>query len=192
MAEPGGQRRPRSYGPTVLLGLAGAGLTALAGTRTWATGHGSAGGIRVDAAVKGSEAAPLVGALGLVALAAWGVVLVTRGWVRRAVAALGLLASAGALAAALAGFGDARHDAVAVLTHKGVTSDMLATDLTAWCYLAVVGGLLTVGCFAVALAKSPSWPAMGSRYDAPAERAARERTEQDMWRALDEGHDPTS
>jgi hypothetical protein len=34
---------------------------------------------------------------------------------------------------------------------------------------------------------------MGSRFDAPASSPAVEtvRTEQDMWRALDDGHDPT-
>lgn len=192
MPEPVVGRRPRSYGPTILLGLAGAGLTAVAGTRTWASGHSFAGGIRVEAAVKGSEAAPLVGALGLVALAAWGVVLVTRGMVRRVVAALGLLASLGAVAAVVVGFGDARDEATAVLVHKGATSDVLASGLTAWCYLAAVGGLLAVASFVVAAVQAPSWPAMGSRYDAPSARAARERTEQDMWRALDEGHDPTS
>jgi hypothetical protein len=36
---------------------------------------------------------------------------------------------------------------------------------------------------------------MGSRYDAPAARREQqqaERSEQDLWRALDEGHDPTT
>jgi hypothetical protein len=35
---------------------------------------------------------------------------------------------------------------------------------------------------------------MGSRYDAPAGSAGRDavRTEQDMWRALDDGRDPTA
>ena len=41
-----------------------------------------------------------------------------------------------------------------------------------------------------------SWPEMGSRYDAPADAAtaAREQgpaTEQELWKALDEGRDPT-
>jgi hypothetical protein len=37
---------------------------------------------------------------------------------------------------------------------------------------------------------------MGTRYDAPAARAAQEEaapvSEQDMWRALDDGRDPTA
>ena len=84
MAEPQTTRRPRdrSYGPTVLLGLAGAGLAAVAGARTWATTEADAAGIRVEAAVSGAESQPLVVALALVALAAWGVVLVMRGRLR--------------------------------------------------------------------------------------------------------------
>ena len=43
---------------------------------------------------------------------------------------------------------------------------------------------------------APGWPAMGSRYDAPGARADAEDaapdTEQDMWRALDDGRDPTA
>ena len=182
----------RSYGLTVLLGLAGAALAAVGGARTWTSGHAFAAGIRVEAGVKGSEAAPLVGALGLVALASWGVILVTRGRVRRVVAVVGLVASLGALASALLGLGSAPGDLLTALKDKGAVTGQPVTAMTAWPYLALLGAVLAAATFVVATVKAPGWPAMGSRYDAPGARPSAVESEQDMWRALDQGHDPTS
>jgi uncharacterized membrane protein (TIGR02234 family) len=187
--------RSRGFGRTVLLGLAGATLASVAGARTWATASGSAAGVAVRAGVTGSESAPLVVALGLVSLAAWGVVLVVRGRVRRVVAVVGAAASAGVLAAVVAAFGRAQADATDAVIAKGATDDVLQSSLTGWYYAAAVGGLVALAAFAVAVVASPRWPAMGSRYDAPTARAAEPRAaagrEPDLWRALDDGHDPT-
>ncbi len=183
--------RDRSYGPTVLVGLAGAALTAVAGAREWATTRGDAAGMKVDASVSGAESQPLVAALALVALAAWGVVLVIRGRLRRLVAAIGLAASVGALVAVVLGFSAAQDDSVEAAVARGATSDTFQTSLSAWYYFAGVGALLAVIAFAVAVVRAPRWPAMGSKYDAPAQRAT-PATDEDMWRALDEGRDPTS
>lgn len=192
MTDPAAPARDRSFGPTVLLGLAGGTLAAVAGTREWAHATGDAAGVRVEAAVKGSDAAPLVAALALLALAAWGVVLVLRGRVRRAVAAIGLLASLGALVSVVAAFGGSQDDAVSAVRDKGASGDVLAASLAGWYYAAGVGAGLTLLAFAVAVARVPRWPAMGSRYDAPSARAATPATDEEMWRALDEGRDPTS
>lgn len=190
--QPAGRRpRDRAYGPAVLAGLAGAGLAAVAGARDWATGTADAAGVPVEATVTGAQAEPLVSALALVALASWGVVLVMRGRLRRLVAAVGLLASAGSLAAVVAGFSAAQQAAEEAATARGATGDVFATSLTAWYYLAGVGAVLTAGAFVVAVIRAPGWPAMGARYDAPAARAE-QPAEEDMWRALDEGRDPTS
>lgn len=190
-AGPGPRARDRSYGPTVLVGLAGAVLAAVAGTRGWAATTADAAGIRVEASVSGAESQPLVAALSLVALAAWGVVLVMRGRLRRVVAALGLLASAGALVGVVAGFTGVQDDSLQAAIDRGATGDTFVTTLSAWYYLTGVGAVLTLAAFAVAVARSPRWPAMGSKYDAPAGRAT-PATDEDMWRALDEGRDPTS
>jgi len=188
--------RDRTYGPTVLAGLAGAGLAAVAGTREWATGSADAAGVPVDASVTGADAQPLVGALALVALAAWGVVLVLRGRVRRVVAVVGRLASLGARVGVVLGFEAAQEAARDAALARGATGDAFTTGLTPWYYLSGLGGLLTLAAFGVATARAPRWPAMGSRYDAPASSAgtapAAPTTEEDMWRALDEGRDPTS
>jgi hypothetical protein len=184
----------RSFGPTVLVGLAAGVLAAVAAGRDWASATGTGGGVRVSASTTGSSSAPLAVALALVALAAWGVVLVLRGRVRRWVAVLGALASAGVLATVVASAGRARADAVAAVVAKGATDDAASASLGAWFVVCAVAAALTLAAFAVAVVAAPRWPAMGSRFDAPAASPAAEtvRTEQDMWRALDDGRDPTT
>ncbi len=183
--------RDRSYAPAVLLGLGGGALAAVAGTKDWARAGGDAAGVSVHAAAPGSEAAPLVVALALVALAGWGVVLVLRGRIRRAVAVIGALASAGVVAATVTATGAARQAALTAVAARGATGDTQA-HLTGWFAAALAGGLLCLAAFAVAVLKAPRWPAMGSRYDAPAARPRRPESDQDLWRALDEGRDPTT
>jgi uncharacterized membrane protein (TIGR02234 family) len=184
--------RERSFAPTVLLGVGAAVLLAVAGTKDWVRASGDAAGTRVEAVAKGSESAPLVVALGLVALAAWGVVLALRGRVRRVVAAVGALAVLGALLAALTTLGAARQDALGALRGKGLTGTGPDTAVTGWYVTVLVAAVIALAAFAVAVRRAPRWPAMGSRYDAPGARTAEPATEQDMWRARDEGHDPTA
>jgi len=116
----------RLFAPTVLLGLAGSGLAALAGGKPWAAPDSQAGSTLVD---HSGGHVPLAGALGLVALACWGVVLVTRARVRRAVAALGALVAAGLVATVVLGRAsalDSAREATVVLgttnTHNAVTN----------------------------------------------------------------------
>ncbi len=198
MAEQHGRAR-RSYAGTVLVGLATAALAAVAGSRSWATGHASAGGLHVHASATGSQAAPLVSALALVALAGWGVVLVTRRAARRAVAVVGLLAGVGAAVAAVLGRSQAGDHVTRSLLAQGAGTGPLTGDTNGWPVVAVVTGLVTAGAFMVAVLEAPTWPEMGSKYDAPAARAdgggpapEGDAHGPDMWRALDEGHDPTS
>lgn len=183
--------RDRSFGPTVLAGLAAAALAAVASGKDWARASGDAAGVHVAAAAKGSQSAPLAVALSLVALAAWGVVLVVRGRVRRAVAAVGVLATAGVLGAAATSLSRARHDAVLAVQGKGATGAVTDVHLTGWYVAALVAAVLALATFVVAFRRAPGWPAMGSRYDAPGTRQQQPVTDQDLWRALDEGHDPT-
>lgn len=182
----------RTFGPALVVGLAGAGLTAVAGTREWATSQGDAAGIKIEAAVTGSEASPLVAALALVALASWGVLLVTRGKVRRVLAGVGLVASLGAFVAVLFGFTDAQDAALEAAIDQGATGDVFVTGLTLWFYAAGVGAVFAALALLVAVVHAPGWPAMGSKYDAPAARREEPETDEDMWRAIDEGRDPTS
>lgn len=197
--EAGAAPRSRSFGPTVLAGLAFGALTAVSAARDWAVASGSAAGADVSAAVRGSATAPLAIALALVALAAWGTVLVLRGRARQVVAAVGAAASAGVLATVVSGFAEAQDDAVEAVVSRGATGDVFESSLTGWYFACGGGAVLTLLAFAVAVAAATRWPAMGSRYDAPAGRtsagaagAPGSATEQDMWRALDDGRDPTA
>ena len=195
MADPAANRdrRPdRSYGPVVLVGLAGAALSAVAGTREWARATGDAAGLKVHSTVTGSESAPLVSALALLALAAWGVVLVLRGRMRRLVAVVGLLAAAGALVAVVAAFDGVRNDALDELMGNGAADQGNRATFTVWYFVAGAGAVAAALAFLVAVWRSPGWPAMGAKYDAPAARAETPATGEDMWRALDQGHDPTT
>ncbi|MBZ5736848.1 Trp biosynthesis-associated membrane protein [Nocardioides mangrovi] len=194
MADP----RRRTFGPTVLVGLAGAGLAAVSGNRAAATvsstnDDGDTG--TALSLVQHDAHQPLVTALGLVVLACWGVVLVTRGRVRRVVAVLAVVASAGALVAAVSGLvtePGRLHDAVMDLGATGVD-----TRPTAWAVAAVVGSLLAVLAGLRAVRHAPSWPEMGARYDAPGgadvpDKAPEEQSNLDLWKAMDEGRDPTA
>jgi uncharacterized membrane protein (TIGR02234 family) len=187
---PRGGGRHRDYASAALTGVAGAALAAVAGARTWANAAGEAAGMRMEESLPGSEAQPLTSSLALVALAAWGVLLVLRGRTRRWVAAIGLLACVGGLAAWGVGWDSTRGDVAEAVLDRGAAEDTVATELTAWFFLAGAGLVVAAAALVVAFVRAPGWPAMGSRYDAPAER--RPATQEDMWRALDEGRDPTS
>lgn len=183
--------RDRTFGPTVLVGLGAAALTAVASGQEWARSTGDAAGVEVSATVTGADTAPLALALALVALAAWGVLLVVRGRVRRVVAVIGAIAAAGVLAVLVDAFDGAQDDSLAAVMAKGTTGDVFSSTLTTWYWTTGVAALLALVSLAVAAAKSPGWPAMGSRYDSPAERRQPD-TEEDLWRALDRGDDPTA
>ncbi len=188
---PAPAERRSSLWPTLATGIGGAALAAVASTKDWARAAGSAAGLHTHAAATGSQSAPLAAALALVALAGWGVVLVSRGRARQAVAVLGLLASLGSLAATVAAVRQVRVDAAEALG-GAVTGDVRLAGLTGWYWAAALGALLSAVAFAVAVRAARQWPAMGAKYDAPTGRVAPSPGEQDMWRALDEGHDPTA
>jgi uncharacterized membrane protein (TIGR02234 family) len=184
----------RTFAPVVLLGLAGAGLAAVAGAKPWASLGESQAATSPVGADPGEM--PLAGALALVVLACWGVVLVTRGLVRRSLAALALVAALGTVATVVAGWSQ---------TVDQVRTDAVSLDgaaevgHTGWWWAALVGSVLAVVASALAVRLTPRWPEMGRRYDAPGAAAVPERPHADpdeqssleLWKALDEGHDPT-
>jgi uncharacterized membrane protein (TIGR02234 family) len=122
------------------------------------------------------------------------VLLVLRGRARRVVAVIGVLAAAGTVTAIVMAYGDVEAAAVDAARAAGATSDVFEASFTAWYWTALVAGVLSFGALVVAVLRAPGWPAMGSRYDNPAGRdaAASPKTEEDLWKALDEGRDPTA
>lgn len=184
--------RRRTFGPVVLVGLLTAALSAVASSKPWAA-LGSADSKVVATWIASSGQLPLASALSLAALASWGAVLVSRGPWRRLLAFLGLMIAVGSLATAVVGFwrapGDLRHAAQSALGNALSTSP----SLTGWYWTAVIADVLVVLALAIAVRDTPAWPTMSSRYDAPS--AAKEPTEMtsslDVWKALDQGTDPT-
>lgn len=205
MAEPDARAR-RTFGPAVLLGLAGSGAAAVGGHRPMLevpddflrtaglVGLGGADGSVVEF--------PLAGALALVALACWGVLLVTRGLVRRVVAALAALSAVGIGAVVLVGGFLQDDDAAADLSVRlGLGSASLPVDRSAWLWITLAGAAVALLAAGVAVRHVRSWPEMGSRYDAPTGGGApaeprslppEELSNLDLWKSLDEGEDPTS
>ncbi|TWG96902.1 putative membrane protein (TIGR02234 family) [Nocardioides sp. J9] len=194
----------RTFGPTVLVGLAASGFAAVAGHKAMLTIPAetitAAGGLSRSVEDRSVEF-PLAGALALVALAAWGVLLVTRGTVRRVVAVLAVLAAAGMGAVVVVGGfvqDDGAVDELAV--RLGLNAAAIEAERTGWLWVALACALVAFLAAGAAVRLVPSWPEMGSRYDAPtggpdpAAPAAgdpSERSNLDLWKSLDEGSDPT-
>jgi hypothetical protein len=119
---------------------------------------------------------------------------VLRGRVRRGVLALGLLAAGGTAATLAAGVGSlpaAVREPYAAAGYVGVE-----VALTGWYAAAWVGTLVSTVALAAAVRLAPAWPEMGARYDAPTDGGAAEAVDGagslELWRALDEGRDPTA
>jgi uncharacterized membrane protein (TIGR02234 family) len=194
------RRRRTGFGPTVLAGLGGAALALAGATQPWAEATTRTPALRT-ATADGSDVAALALPLALVSLAAWGTVLVLRARGRRVVSVLGLAASLGAAATVAATVSTAADTAARLLGEVPTT----ATSTTAWPVVTGLGALASAVAFAVALVRAPTWPEMSSRYDAPAAgsstagspganpaRPPEELSDAELWKALDEGRDPTA
>lgn len=188
--------RPRRwFAPAVLALVAGGGLTFVTMRQTWATATLTAAGLPDDElAVTGAEAMPVVSALGLVLLASALAVLAGSARVRRVLGVLVIVVAVASLAWVALGSGSAidaaLDDAVRESATFTGTNQPETTDVTMW-------PLATIACLALAALAgavvarfAPAWPTMSSRYEAPGARPAGD-DESDMWKAFDEGRDPT-
>ena len=123
------------------------------------------------------------------ALACWGVVLVTRGRFRRAVTFVGVLAAAAGVAAVGPGLpAGPRRPARA---RRDYGNDILDVRSTGWFWIGAVASVLSLLAWLAAVRFVRDWPEMGRRYDAPSEAGA-DAPPDDLWKAMDQGHDPTS
>jgi hypothetical protein len=189
----------RTFGPVVLLGLAAATLAAVAGNKPWAEGRSGqvetgATGYGADVTITTAQQMPLAGALGLVVLACWGVVLVARGRFRRAVGWLAVLAAAGLVVTCAAGATQVQSALTdALVAASG--ADTASVSLTGWYVAACVGAVVSLAATIAAALWMRHWPEMGTRYDAPSGGAASEEHPTgnlELWKAIDEGRDPTA
>ena len=177
-------------------GCAAAGVVALvAAGRTWSTSTVDRPHPLADVIERhpGTDVAPAVSALALVALAGAVALLATRGWARVATGAVLVLVGS-------------------LLVVESVTWDVPGGgDRGAWAVVAIATGAVVAGCGAVAVVRGRRWASMSRRYDAPAVAAgAAAQTEDatpaaarsaaapagagdpDLWAALERGEDPTA
>ncbi len=187
----------RTFGPVLLLGLAAGALGAVAGNKPWAQGAGRSASQVSDYAVSPDAAEmPVAAALALVVLACWGVVLVSRGRVRRAVAVLGALAALGTLVSVVVGYSSVPDALRSSFEQAGIAG--VETELTGWFWAAAAAAVLSLLATVLAVRWVPGWPEMGSRYDAPGSEVPaatvvpEEQSSLELWKAMDEGRDPTA
>lgn len=200
--QPTDERRRRTFGPVVLAGLGSAALAAVVSARPWMDAPTDAGSADTAAvAVETGSRYPLAAATSLVLLAAWGVLLVTRGRVRRVFAVLALVAALAWVATVVGGYltlPDEARDSFDELIGRGRREP----EFTGWFWTAVVCAVLVAVPAAFAVRLVGSWPEMGARYDAPGRapggapgrsgRTGRSLDpERELWHELDEGRDPT-
>jgi hypothetical protein len=161
-----------TFGPVVLLGLASTGLTAAASNQPWSTSEDPAAAFQPVAT--GAES-PLALSLSLAVLAGWGVLLILRGRVRRALAWLLALGSVG------------------VTTTVVTAHAELAETVHGWYWTALIASVIAIAAAALAVRQVRSWPEMGSKYDAPGSAQPHQEPETplEIWKAIDEGRDPT-
>jgi uncharacterized membrane protein (TIGR02234 family) len=196
----------RTFLPVLLPGVGAGALAAVASAKPWAELGSAAGGALGEAVpvhAPGLESAgqvPLASALSLVALAAWGALLVTRGRARGVLAALGLLAAVVLAGVAVAGAWTAPDGVRTTLDREFAlpagSSAGADVGLTGWYWVALAGSVVLVATFAAAVRFVRTWPAMAGRYDAPGSRRrgghpGRPASNQELWKAIDDGHDPT-
>jgi uncharacterized membrane protein (TIGR02234 family) len=185
----------RSFGPVAGAGVAAAVLAAVAGAKPWI--QVGIPDVRPEQQVaslmdRGEMAA--AGALSLVLLASWGVVLVTRGLFRRLVAVLSVLSAVGYVF--LVWVGVNRLPETVLEAARTMLVGSPEAEITVWFWVAAASGLVSVAATALAVAWCPQWPEMGSRYDAPGaareQVPAEEQSHLDLWKSMDEGRDPTA
>lgn len=179
----------KSFGPIVLLGLATAGFSAVAGHQTWADPGGSQD--VAYAAVSSGAQVPLAPALSLALLAIWGLLLVLRGQGRRAMAMVGVLLALVAFCTVIAGRSSLIHEYDLLFSQMGIEN--YSVHFTGWYWAALFLSAAAVLAFVLAVSHVRAWPEMGSKYDAPtAATLPEDPTNLDLWKAMDEGRDPTA
>jgi uncharacterized membrane protein (TIGR02234 family) len=194
----------------IVVGLAAGGLALLGAGRPWATVEIAVPGVPSSTIeTAGTSAVPWVGALTLVILAGALALVPTGGRVRRAIGVIVFLAAVGSAAGTLAAgsaIDDALREDLAESPASGGVDDeavVASADHPAWRWLTLGGSAAGVLVGLLVTTQGHRWPTMGGRYEAPTPRRVDAAApsdpsrsdgaeDADLWRALDEGRDPTA
>lgn len=192
-----GDRRRRTLAPALVLGLGAGTLAAVAGNQAWVepASDSPTGSVGQVAAIAADASSPLTTAVALVALAAWGVMLVTRGRFRRAMAWFLAAVSSSLVVVVVLGLLAAPDDLGRLMAQYGLEDPSLRR--TPWAWAALAAAPIALAAAGLALRDVRHWPQMGSRYDAPLADTrepdpADEPSSLELWKSLDEGSDPTA
>lgn len=185
----------RFYAPVVLGTLATGGLAFFGASRTWAHVRVATDGLPSDSVdVSGADAQPLVSALALVIVTAALAVLAASPRVRRGVGVFTVLVAVTAAIVVLVGSSlDSAVDRAVEASPAFTGSGDHDFTTSVWKFVTVLAFVLAALLGGVTAKFGATWPTMSSRYDAPAARPTVEAPQSDaeMWKALDEGRDPT-
>lgn len=196
----------------VLLSALGGGTAALSGTQRWAGGTVTSVLNAVPVAVDGGSAAPLATAGGLLGLAAVGALLATRTTGRVLVGLLLVAAGVGTAVAATAFLRDPAGARYTTAGTEGVGVAVVSpgvpgqVHVSAWPWLTCVAAAVLLAAGVSATLGGRRWPALGRRYEPPADGSAGQATGAPagavarprrpgpavLWDDLDAGRDPTS
>lgn len=188
----------RLYAPVVLATLAAGGLAFFAAGRTWAEAEVVTDGLApATVSVSGTDAQPLVSALALVVVASALAILAAGPRLRRVVGGLTILAAAaGAVVVPRSGSGRLADALVSAAEKSPAFSgpgSLSEVSHRPWDLVAIAAFVVAVVLGAITLRFGPQWPTMGSRYDAPSSHPPKnDPSDTDMWKAMDDGHDPTA
>jgi uncharacterized membrane protein (TIGR02234 family) len=196
-------------GAALALQLAGSAFELLISARHWQTVHVLRTRPLADQtfALTGRtlDAAPT--ALAVVALAGVVAVLAVRGWPRRIVGAVVAAVGIGVVwrslqhvSAVSLGRAFDLHGAGGNVTAGAALAGSHVTAQPVWPWLSALCGLLIFAAGAVTAVHGGRWAALSSRYESPTApvtspsdaQAERARADASLWKALDEGDDPTA
>jgi len=177
-----------------VLGLLATGAIALfAVTRAWASATVRTPGLPTDqVSVSGVDAAPILAGLAVLIVAAALGVVAAGGWLRQLVglliAAVAGLAAVRALTLDAGGapLGRALKDSPAYI--GGVNPSV---NGAAWPWIAALAFAVACALGVVVAMRGRAWPRMSARYERKDPAAVDPTDEADLWRAQDEGQDPT-
>jgi uncharacterized membrane protein (TIGR02234 family) len=193
-------KRYAAFALAVALEVLGAGVALLLSLRDWQTVTTPRAGRPPDVlGLSGRAVDSASTAIALVALAGVVAVLATRGVIRRVVGGLVALAGAGLVwraAVALSPMSAARARALVRDRHATVSTAGVVPHVdvhAVWPALSLVCGLFVLASGALTAWRGHRWQVMSARYEATpaAEDDDQAKAAATLWRALDEGDDPT-
>jgi uncharacterized membrane protein (TIGR02234 family) len=193
-------RRYAEFALALALDVVGAGVALLLSLQSWQTVTTARAGRTADVLdVSGRTVDGASTAFALVALAGVVAVLATRRVLRRAVGVLVALAGAGLVWRAALAFSPvsaARARALVRSKHETVSTSGVVPHVdvhSVWPVLSLVCGLLVLASGVLIAWRGDRWQVMSARYEATPAAASDDQAKAaaTLWRALDEGDDPT-